>query len=147
MTEEQKSNLEKHAEEELKRSGAFSEEDDFYGGMTGKAVMELVKTFAEQNHSGMSAAIVIQLFSKVAAYEPLSPLQGTEDEWEEGYLNDGMKQNKRCSHVFMNKDGKAYDIQGKVFREPDGTCYTSSDSLVFIEFPYTPKTEYVDVPD
>lgn len=55
-------------------------------------------------------------------------------------------QNKRCSHVFKDKDGNAYDIDGKVFREPDGCCFTSKDSFVPVTFPYTPKTEYVDVP-
>lgn len=29
--------------------------------------------------------------------------------------------------------------------EPDGGCYTSRDSLVPVTFPYTPKSEYVDV--
>jgi len=48
--------------------------------------------------------------------------------------------------VFKDADGRAYDIDGRVFREPNGCCYTSSDSRVYITFPYRPKTEYVDVP-
>ena len=137
------SNLEKHAREELKRIGAFSEEGDFYGGMTGEAVMELVKVFAEQGHSGMSASLVRSLFNRAADYQPLSPLQGTDDEWNE--CGSGVFQNKRCSHVFKDKDGNAYDIYGKVFREPSGTCYTSRESRVPVTFPYTPKSEIVDV--
>ena len=65
-------------------------------------------------------------------------------------------QNKRCSRVFRQEDrfdGQAYDIQGKVFIEhgydEDGKettySYTNSDSNVPVTFPYTPKTEYVDV--
>ena len=55
-------------------------------------------------------------------------------------------QNKRFSRVFKEgKDGQAYDMQGKVFVEPDGCSYTSRDSRVYIEFPYVPHTEYVKV--
>jgi len=60
------SNLKQHAQLELERIGAFSEEGDFYGGMTGKAVMELIEVFSEQGHSGMSASVVVQLFTKLA---------------------------------------------------------------------------------
>ncbi len=143
----EKTNLELHAEEELKRIGAFSEEGDFYGGMTGEAVMELVKVFADQGHSGMSAGLVRSLFTKAADFQPLSPLQGTEDEWKEPYSYDGTRQNKRCSHVFMDANGRAYDIEGKIFREPSGICYTSGGSVVDITFPYIPKKEYVNVPE
>lgn len=139
---EEKSNLEEHAEEELRRIGAFSEEDDFYGGMTGQAVMELVKVFADQGHSGMSASLVLSLFNKVADFKPLSPLQGTDDEWIE--VGPDVYQNKRCGRVFK-EGGVAHDIEGKVFREPSGVCYTNKDSRVPVTFPYVPKTEYVDV--
>ena len=40
---------------------------------------------------------------------------------------------------------EVYDMDGRVFREPNGTCYTSRNSRVDITFPYTPTTEYVDV--
>ncbi len=60
---------------------------------------------------------------------------------------DGMWQNKRCFRVFKDsKDGPVYDIEGKVFREPDGACFTNGDSRVAVVFPYTPTREYVDVP-
>ena len=55
-------------------------------------------------------------------------------------------QNHRCSHVFKGPDGRAYDINGRIFCESNGCCYTSRDCRVYIEFPYTPKCEYVDVP-
>ena len=140
----QKGNMERYAENELRAAGLYDEDSD-YSGMLAEAVMELVKVFSDQGHSGFSAHRTIQLFSKVAAFEPLIPLQGTDDEWNE--CGSGVFQNKRCSHVFKNKDGQAYDIEGKIFREPGGACYTSSDSRVFIEFPYVPKREYVDVPE
>lgn len=138
------SNLVEYAKEELTRIGAFTEEGDFYGGMTGKAVLDLIQVFADQGHSGMSANLVRNLFNRVANYEPLSPLSGADDEWME--IADGKFQNKRCPHVFK-EDGQAYDSEGKIFREPNGSCYTSFESRVPVTFPYVPKHEYINVPE
>lgn len=139
----ERSNLERYAEQELRMAGLFDDDSD-YGGMLATAVMELVKVFSSQGHSGFSANIVMNLFNKVARFEPIQPLTGADDEWIE--CGSGVFQNKRCSHVFKDsKDGPAHDIKGKVFRTPNGACYTNSDSRVFIKFPYVPKTEYVNV--
>lgn len=135
--------LEAYAKSELERAGLFDKDSD-YGGLMGEAVMKMVKVFADEDHSGLSASMAVNIFKKVAMYEPLSPLTGDDSEWME--VGDGIFQNVRCSHVFKDKDG-AYDIDGKVFREPSGVCFTSRDSRVYIEFPYTPKIEYVDVPE
>ncbi len=119
-----------------------------YGDLIPKAVIELMEVFAEQGHSGGSAPICISIFTQLAKFEPLGPLTGEDSEWTE--VADGVFQNKRCSHVFRQPDrfnGQAYDIEGKVFREPSGSCYTSGDSMVPITFPYTPTREYVDVPE
>ena len=37
-------------------------------------------------------------------------------------------------------------MRGKVFRDPDGFCFTNRDSRTPVTFPYTPATVYVDVP-
>jgi hypothetical protein len=139
------SNLTAFAYNELHRAGLFDKDSD-YGGEEGPAVMELVQTFADQNHSGYSAALVIDLLSKVLAYKPILPLTGSDDEWvdiseESGYP---LWQNKRCPSVFKSEDGSAHDVNGKVFIE-DGSAYTSSDSIIDITFPYMPKIEYVNV--
>lgn len=139
MTE--KSNLELHAEKELKLAGLFDKDSD-YGGMLGDAVMKMVKVFSDEGHSGFSVNMAINIFEKVARFEPLMPLTGADDEWME--VGDGVFQNVRCSHVFKESE-QAYDIEGKIFREPSGSCYTSYDSRVKVTFPYTPKREYVDV--
>ena len=102
----------------------------------------LLNVFDDEGHSGSSAPYTVRLFSKLALFEPIGPLTGADDEWME--IGAGKYQNKRCSHVFKDGD-QAYDIQGKIFREPDGATYTSQDSHVPITFPYTPTTEYVDV--
>jgi len=133
--------LETFAENELRRAGFF-DKDSAYDGMLGEAVMKMVKLFADEGHSGMSAGIAIDLFQRVARFEPLTPLTGADDEWTE--VSDGMWQNRRCPHVFK-ENGAAYDSTGRVFREPDGCCFTSAGSRVPITFPYVPKVEYVDV--
>lgn len=140
MTEEI-SNSENYARRELKAAGWYAE-DAMYGDMIPEAVLELVRVFAGQGHSGMSANIVRGIFNKLAMWEPLVPLSGDDDEWNE--VGPGIFQNNRCSRVFK-EGGEAYDIDGRVFREPSGSCYTSRGSRVAVAFPYTPKTEYVDV--
>lgn len=132
-----------HAEEELRRAGLFDKNSD-YGGLLGAAVLELVKKFADQGHSGFSAESTISIFETVARFKPLTPLTGEDDEWEK--VDEQLFQNKRCSRVFKDLDGSAYDIKGKIFREPDGVCFTNGDSCTPVTFPYTPHTEYVDAP-
>jgi hypothetical protein len=106
--------------------------------------VELLAVLSHQGHSGGSIGFAVQFFSAMARFKPWGPLTGVESEWGETY-DHGTQQNIRCSHVFRDPDGRAYDSQGKVFRDPDGSCYTNRDSKVFIEFPYTPKVEYVDM--
>lgn len=137
------SNLETYAENELRRAGLFDKDSD-YAGMLGPAIMKMIAVFAEEGHSGYSANLAINLFQRVARFEPLTPLTGEDDEWNE--CDHGVWQNRRCSRVFKKADGRAYDIEGRVFREPSGACFTSKGSRVYVDFPYVPKTEYVDVP-
>ncbi len=59
-----------HAEKELRRVGLFDKDSD-YDGMLGEDVLELIKLFAGQGHSGMSAEMSIQLFEKLARYQEL----------------------------------------------------------------------------
>ena len=105
---------------------------------------QLLDTFSSQGHSGFSASYTINLFKKLVNFLPISPLTGEESEWN--FIGDGKKQNSRCSHVFMDSDGRAYDGEGIAFRDQHGVGYTSRDSRVYIEFPYTPTTKWVDKP-
>jgi hypothetical protein len=109
-------------------------------------LLHMVEEFAAEGHSGFSAAYAANALNKLFRFQPLRPLQGTDDEWNE--IGDGVFQNKRCSRVFKQADrfeGQAYDIEGIVFREPSGACFTSSDSFKPVTFPYVPNTEYKDV--
>ena len=107
-------------------------------------VLTLLAVLAVQGHSGGSIGYCVNTFKKLGLFEPLAPIQGTDDEWNE--VSSGVWQNNRCSHVFKDSDGRAYDIDGKIFREPNGLTYTSRESRVYVTFPYTPTREYVDVP-
>lgn len=114
-----------------------------------ECVLELIEVFAKQGHSGSSAPFCIDYFKKLASFEPLCPLKGTDDEWME--YTDGEYQNNRCSHVFKDKTGRAYDIDGIIWYdwytdketgEKHKSYFTNRESCVDIEFPYTPKSEY-----
>jgi hypothetical protein len=137
------SNLKTYAIDELTRIGMYGSDDEMNNEMCNH-ILKMIDVFDEEGHSGFSAEYAINILQKLLRWEPLSPLTGGDDEWCE--VSDGIFQNKRLSRVFKNgKDGQAYDIRGKVFVEPDGCSYTSRDSLVYIEFPYVPNTEYVNV--
>jgi hypothetical protein len=137
-----------HAKRELAAVGYDAEqEEEGPDKWIQQNLLDLLCVFSMQGHSGFSAGYCVSAFEKLARFEPLGPLTGADEEWFDH--GDGMCQNKRCSHVFKQPDrfnGQAYDIYGRIFREPNGCTYTSGDSHVPITFPYTPKREYVDVP-
>lgn len=105
--------------------------------LANKNILELLKLFDSQNHTGFSANYVLSTFNRLSQFKPLSPLTGEDDEWKQIDV-DGMKyQNKRCPSVFRDKDGNCYNIEGRIFSDDGGnTWYTSKDSKVKINFPY-----------
>lgn len=119
-------------------------EDDEVDKAMRNHILQMVSVFEDEGHSGFSASYAIGLISKLLKFQPLSPLTGEDSEWNLVSEIDMCYQNKRCAHVFKDRDG-AYDLQGKVFIDPNGGSYTNIDSRVWIEFPYTPKIEYVKV--
>lgn len=139
------SNYVAYAERELRIAGWY-DEDAFYGDMMPKAVLRSMRLNAVEGHSGMSAGLANSIIGKLSMFEPLTPLTGDDDEWQEIASEDGepVFQNTRSSRVFKHGDD-AYDIDGKVFREPSGAKFTSRDSRVPVTFPYMPTTEIVDV--
>ena len=153
------SNYHKHALEEFRAAKWLDDNGNYCDEMQEaicKHILKLLDVFGEEGHSGSTAPYTINLFSKLAAFEPVVPITGEDWEWVE--VSTGVYQNKRCSHVFKQPDrfnGQAYDIDGKIFWEwakstIDGTMYksyfTGGESHVPITFPYTPKREYVFVP-
>lgn len=143
-------NYQTYAELEFKAAGWLNDDGTFKDDMQKmmcEHVLKLLEVFADEGHSGSTAPYAVNLFKQLAMFEPLTPLTGEDWEWND--IGDGSFQNKRCSRVFKRVDrfdGQAYDITAIVFREADGWCYTNSGSAQPITFPYTPHTEYVDVP-
>lgn len=151
-----------HAKLELQMAGLFDEEKDFYGGLTGKAVMELIEVFSKQGHSGMSASIVLDLFKRLGNYEVLQPLTGKDEEWNFLDYGDDLKyQNKRNSAVFKHADDTCTYNNGIIKKTQNGTTWsgplylTREDAIegknmirtsgIIKSFPFTPKTFYIDV--
>lgn len=123
-----------YAERELRLAGWYHK-DAFYGDLMPKAVMRQARLFSIEGHSGMSAGLAMNITKQVCMFRPLSPLTGADDEWNE--VGEGTFQNKRCSTIFKDADGRAYNIEGKVFEDPDGGRFTSRESRVSVTFPWT----------
>lgn len=157
-------NYERHAYDEFRAAGWCDENGEFNDEMQKQIchhVMALLDVFDGEGHSGSSAPYAINMFKKLASFEPLTPLTGEDWEWNciQDDRTDGktVYQNKRCSRVFKQADrfdGQAYDIDAIVFYdwhtdengEKYKSFYTSRDSCVPITFPYTPTTEYRETP-
>ena len=152
------SNMLTWAEQELRYAGYdINDPEDGRNRWLAEGTLELLKVFADQGHSGMSAPFAVALFEKLAMWKPIAPLTGADDEWNN--VGEGTWQNRRNSAVFKKEDGQAYWMDGRVFWEwysspkhddgkPFKSYYTSSGSRVNIDFPWTQpdKPEYVFVP-
>lgn len=105
-----KSNLIKHAQDELWRAGFFDPDSD-YDGMIGVAVMGLIDTVANQGHSGTSINYVVAIFNQLVQFKALTPLTDDPNEWiNHTDISDGnpLWQNRRQSDAFSNDGGKTY---------------------------------------
>jgi hypothetical protein len=117
-------------------------------------VLDLLNLFYTHGHSGSSAPYAINLFKRLASFEPIGPLTGVDSEWNE--VGDGIFQNNRCGHVFKQADrfdGQAYDIEAIIWWDwytdkETGVKYkshfTNRDSAQPITFPYTPERKYME---
>lgn len=115
-------------------------------------ILEIVKVFEDQGHSGFSAGYAINALERLLNFKPLTPLTGEDDEWQEIDRRGPVRtfQNKRCSSVFMDKrdDGiatsyhDADDIDGVIVSDNGGiTWFTSGRFRKEVTFPYYPPTE------
>lgn len=142
------SNLQEHAKEELARIGLSVFSKDPMDRAMYQNIMSVITLFSGQGHSGGSAGYAIGILSRLMKYEPIAPLTGADDEWiemDEAVAGRKMWQNKRCAgRVIKEADGKCYDLEGKVFMDPDGSQWTNRESWVEITFPYTLKHEFVN---
>ena len=156
------SNYKTHALNEFRAAGWL--DDNGYTDEMQEAicnhVLALLDVFDGEGHSGSSAPYTVNLFKRLALFEPVAPLTGEDWEWNE--VGDGVFQNKRMGSVFKHADrfdGRPYWLDGKVFWEwasnpdiddgkPFKCYYTGGDSFVVIEFPWVKpeSSEYVFAP-
>lgn len=149
-----------HARNEYKAAGWLNDDGSFKDDMQQKIcehIEALLEIFSSEGHSGSTAPYTIQLFEKLARFDPICPLTGEDWEWvdvakESGYT---LYQNKRCGAVFKGDpsrfNGNAYFLDAVVFwdwavdsetGQQWKSYYTSRDSMREITFPYTPETKY-----
>ncbi len=111
------SGLVSHAESELKLAGMYEADDELsgvsYNKMVADAVIELMKTFSKQGHSGFSAGMVREIFAKLSNYETLSPISSNPDEWSDvaeygGDQPNTLWQSKRSPSTFSHDGGKTW---------------------------------------
>ncbi len=113
-------------------------------------ILEIVKLFANQDHSGFSAEYAVSVLERLLRLKPLTPLTGEDDEWMCTEFGD--YQNKRCSSVFKEANGTCCDIDAVLVSDNGGiTWCRSSRFRKIITFPYTvpiqPERVYIEYPD
>ncbi|RSK50099.1 hypothetical protein [Hymenobacter rigui] len=113
-----KSNLVLHARAELKAAGLWDETAD-YGGEVANSVMQLVQVLSYQGHSGGSHDQTLNLFEKLARFQPLGPLTNNPEEWMDvSYGGEPIWQSRRQSDAFSKDGGKTfYTLDGPEGRE------------------------------
>ena len=109
--------------------------------MMNNDVLELLKVFSEQGHSGFSAPIAIRLFSKLANHKLITEVEDNPNDWDEN------GQHKYITSIFKREDGTCYYMYGRLFAEPgsDNFFYNKA-SNVDITFPiklYDLQSEYI----
>ena len=141
-----------HAIREFRAAGWIDDSGEFNDEMQEMIcnhVLKLLEVFDGEGHSGSSAPYAVNMFKKLALFEPLTPINGSEDEWSDD------NQNIRESALFRDDNG-AYYLDAIVFRGQNGSCFTGNgvslkdgrtiSSRQYIrQFPFIPKTFYVDV--
>ena len=112
-----------------------------------KDILDIIKLFSEQGHSGFSAHYSMNILKRLMDYKPLSAITDDESEWTKlDYDEDLAYQCKRCPSLFKDKNGRVYNVEGRVFSDDNGhTWYTNGNSRIYVELPYTvpDKPEYV----
>ena len=93
--------------------------DDDYSQSIGKAAYDVCKLFCEQDHSGMSAGLTINLITRLLKGDTLTPLTNDPSEWRhEEWDEEGHYQSKRKFSCFSDDGLKTYyDIDEEENRE------------------------------
>ena len=102
--------------------------------MMNNDVLELLKVFSVQGHSGFSAPIAIRLFSKLANHKLITEVEDNPDDWDDN------GQHKYITSIFKRDDGTCYYMYGRLFAEPNSdNFFYNKASNVDITFPVKPS--------
>ena len=118
--------LRDHAEREMGLAGV---DNDIYGDLVSKAVLELIDTFDKQGHSGMSAALVLSIFNQVVDFKNLTPLTNDPEEWQFHNYVRPLWQNRRCSEAFSYDGGKTYCLNSERKLGEEPIMHTSQEKV------------------
>jgi len=121
-------------------------------------ILALVEKFGDSGQSGGSAPYtakaISQAVEKLCLQDPLCPVTGIDNEWFQPMDDESMFQNKRCSALFKNGNGRAYYLDAVIWQTPNGITYSGSAKLPpnerilsrqYVKFPFEPKSFYIDV--
>jgi len=130
-----------------------------------KEILALCEAFGKSGQSGGSApytaSAISRAVNKLLLHEPISDITGDECEWVDvtqiGY-DSTMYQNNRCSSLFKNGiNSRAHYLDAIVWQGEEehdsftGRVYIDSNnfelisSSQYVNFPFKPKTFYIDV--
>ena len=131
------SNLIDHAKHELELAGMYddSDENGKYNKLVADAVLELVTKFAKQGHSGFSASMVREIFSKVSSFQTLTPITSNIDEWSDvshygDMAPDTMWQNKRNPAVFSYDKGKTWkSVDESIIKKLEDSLVETAENI------------------
>lgn len=101
-------------------------------------IEEVLLVLSTQGHSRASMEVVLPILVKAIRREPLTPLTGNDDEWENVADISGQElyQNKRYPSVFKDQTG-AWDLNGTYYEDNLG-CFRNRHSRKTVTFPYMP---------
>lgn len=123
-----------------------------------KEILSLCEKFGLSGQSGGSAPHsahgIAEAIKKLLLQKPISPITGLHEEW--GKVSEGLWQNKRCSALFKDVDGKCWYLDAIVWKV--GKIGFSGAATLKLEdmeesyfskqyvksFPFIPKTFYID---
>lgn len=129
-----------------------------------REILALCEAFGRSGQSGgsapMTASAISQAVKKLMLQEPICDVTGHESEWVDiAKMNGGelMWQNKRCSGLFKYPNGKSSYVDAIVWKgEKEYDTFTGRvyiddknfeliGSSQYVNFPFKPKTFYIDV--
>lgn len=139
---------------EREAPGRKDEEWD-YGCACYESALKAFKSLCEDGHSGLSISLTKHILMRLIDHKPLTPLQGTDEEWEERIWREGNGerhyQNKRYSALFkvIDKDGNVtYDDVDRIICKNEFNSSipfhnglaigTAAEFMPKITFPYVP---------